>query len=58
MIIGFYITFFMSHQRCCIEISKTGDKSSRVMVTGISNKNKIGMQNRIKKISQRLVRIS
>jgi len=58
MIIGFYITFFMSHQRCCIEMSKTGDKSSRVMVTGTSNKNKIGMQNTIKKISQRLELLS
>ena len=49
MIIGCYITFFMSHQRLCIEIVKNG-VNSRIMVAGTANKNKLGMQNRIKKI--------
>ncbi|MCK4469092.1 MAG: cytochrome c biogenesis protein ResB, partial [Desulfobacterales bacterium] len=31
IIIGCFITFFMSHQRLCVEISKSG-KSSRIMV--------------------------
>lgn len=53
MIIGIFITFFMSHQRICVEIRKSG-KKSKVMVTGTANKNKLGMRNKIKKISQRL----
>ncbi len=53
MIIGFLITFLMSHQRLCIEVIRSG-KKSRVMVAGTANKNKMGMQNRIKKISQGL----
>ncbi|RZB31736.1 MAG: cytochrome c biogenesis protein [Desulfobacteraceae bacterium Eth-SRB1] len=53
MIIGCFITFFMSHQRLCVEISKSG-KNSRIMVAGTANKNKLGMQSRIKKIAKNL----
>jgi cytochrome c biogenesis protein len=56
MIVGLLITFFMSHQRLCIEVTKSG-KKSRVMVAGTANKNKMGMQNRIKKISQSLANL-
>ena len=56
MIIGCFITFFMSHQRICIEVSKKG-KKSMVMVAGKANKNKMGMQVRIKKISQNLAKL-
>lgn len=54
MIIGCFITFFMSHQRLCIEVTKKGKKSV-VMVAGTANRNKLGMKNKIKKISQRLI---
>lgn len=53
MIIGCFITFFMSHQRLCVEVMKS-EGISRVVVTGTANKNKIGMQNKIKKIAQHL----
>jgi len=54
LIIGCYITFFMSHQRLCIDIVKKG-KKCRVMVSGTANKNKFGMQNKIKRISEKLI---
>ena len=54
LIIGCYITFFMSHQRLCIDIEKKG-KKCRVMVSGTANKNKLGMQNKIKRISEKLI---
>jgi cytochrome c biogenesis protein len=53
MIIGIFITFFMSHQRLCVEI-KRDDEKSTVMVAGIANKNKMAMEIRAKKISQAL----
>ncbi|MFC1828558.1 cytochrome c biogenesis protein ResB [Thermodesulfobacteriota bacterium] len=53
MIIGCYITFFMSHQRYCIEVVKRSNKS-QVIVTGQANKNKLGIPSKIKKISERL----
>ncbi len=53
MIIGCFITFFMSHQRLCVEVSKSG-KKSRIMIAGTANKNKLGMQSRIKKIAKSL----
>ena len=56
MIIGIFITFFMSHQRVCIEIVKRGKKSD-VIITGTANKNKLAMENRIKKISEKLINL-
>ena len=56
MIIGCFITFFMSHQRLCVEVIKSGGKS-KVVVTGRSNKNKLGMANKIKMISKKLTRL-
>ena len=56
MIIGCFITFFMSHQRLCVEVIKSGGKS-KVVVTGRSNKNKLGMANKIKKISEQLIKL-
>jgi len=53
MIIGCIITFFMSHQRICIEIEEHKKKTS-VTVTGTSNKNKFAMENKIKKIAEKL----
>jgi cytochrome c biogenesis protein len=37
MIIGIYITFFMSHQQVCIDVASQGTKS-RILVAGTSNK--------------------
>ncbi|MBW2491165.1 MAG: cytochrome c biogenesis protein ResB [Deltaproteobacteria bacterium] len=54
LIIGCYITFFMSHQRLCIDIVNKG-QTCRVMVSGTANKNKLGMQNKIKRISEKLI---
>jgi cytochrome c biogenesis protein len=56
LILGCYITFFMSHQRICIDIVKKG-KKCRVMVSGTANKNKLGMQNKIKRISEKLINL-
>ena len=43
MIAGIIITFFMSHQRLCVDVSRKGNKS-RIMVAGTANKNKLGMK--------------
>jgi len=56
MIIGCFVTFFMSHKRLCIEVIKTGNKT-KVMVVGTANKNKLGMQARVKKFSQKLAKL-
>lgn len=53
MIIGFFVAFFMSHQKICIEISEKKGKSE-IEVSGNANKNKMAMEGRIKKLSQRL----
>jgi len=53
IILGCIVTFFMSHQRVCIEVSREGDRS-RVMISGIANKNKLGMQRKIETLGERL----
>ncbi len=53
MILGCLVAFFMSHQKICVEVVKKGGKS-RVMVAGIANKNKMGMQTRTQRISKLL----
>jgi len=56
MIIGCFVTFFMSHQRLCVEVVKNGNKT-KVMVAGTANKNKLGMQARVKNFSRNLARL-
>ena len=53
MIIGIYITFFMSHQQICVEVTAL-DPKSRVMVAGTSNKNKMGMQKKVTQLARQL----
>jgi len=55
MIIGCYITFFMSHQQVCLEVVTTGAKT-QVSIAGTANKNKAGMRTRIDRIAQKLAR--
>lgn len=54
MIIGCYITFFMSHRQICVEVNQTGDRC-RIMVAGTANKNKLGNERKVKKIAHTLV---
>ena len=57
MIIGIYITFFMSHQQICVEVVPKGNKS-QITVAGTSNKNKMGMQKKVTKLSGRLANLT
>jgi len=53
MIVGCFVTFFMSHQQLCIEVGP-GGKGSRILVAGISNRNRVAMQNLVEGISKTL----
>ena len=53
MIAGIIITFFMSHQRLCVDVSRKGSKS-RIMVAGTTNKNKLGMEIKTERIARLL----
>ena len=56
MIIGCYITFFMSHRQICLEMAPSGNQT-QIIVTGTANKNKIGMQNKIDRIAEQLSKL-
>ena len=53
MIVGIIITFFMSHQRFCVDVSRSGSKS-RIMVAGTANKNELGMRAKVQRIARLL----
>jgi cytochrome c biogenesis protein len=53
MILGCYVTFFMSHQQICVEVIAKANRSV-VVVSGKANKNRMAMQNRVKKLAAKL----
>ncbi|MDY6973190.1 MAG: cytochrome c biogenesis protein ResB [Thermodesulfobacteriota bacterium] len=57
MIAGFYITFYMSHQRLCVEVIQDSNKT-RVMVAGLASRGNMRMKSKVNKISRRLVELS
>ncbi|CAB1079939.1 hypothetical protein JY97_04785 [Alkalispirochaeta odontotermitis] len=56
MIMGCYITFFMSHQQICLELVDAGQKTG-VTVAGTANKNKTGMQTKVDRLSEQLAKL-
>ncbi len=56
-VIGIFIAFFMSHQRFCIMVEKEGNRSI-VTVSGMTNRENSGMEGKVRKISQRLVKVT
>lgn len=53
MLIGCFVTFFMSHQQVFIEITTKG-KKSHVVVAGTAYRNKMAMQRRVRQLSEKL----
>jgi cytochrome c biogenesis protein len=56
MIIGCYITFFMSHQQICVELVRVGEKTE-VIVAGTANKNKSGMEAKVIGFADKLAKL-
>ncbi|MCP4746482.1 MAG: cytochrome c biogenesis protein ResB [Desulfobacteraceae bacterium] len=53
MIAGCAVTFFMSHQRLVVEVRNEG-RAVKVMVSGTSNKGKIGFDMRVQRLADQL----
>ena len=53
MILGCFVTFFMSHQQICIQVMRNGKKKD-VRIMGTANKNKMGMQRQVEKMAEYL----
>jgi cytochrome c biogenesis protein len=51
IIVGCFITFFMSHRQICVDIIESGEKC-RIMITGTANKNKLGNERKLEAIAQ------
>jgi len=57
MILGCSVTFFMSHQQVYVELSAS-NTGTRVMVTGIANRNKVSMANRVEVLARQLEEVN
>jgi cytochrome c biogenesis protein len=53
IIIGCFVTFFMSHRQICVDIIENGN-NCRIVVSGTANKNKLGNERKVKTIAQNL----
>jgi cytochrome c biogenesis protein len=53
MILGCMVTFFMSHQQVVVELQPKGNRI-RVMVSGKTNKNKVGFRYKIERLADKL----
>ncbi len=53
MIIGCLAAFFLSHQRFCAAVTPRG-RTSRIMVSGLANKDPLGMQRKVEKLADML----
>ncbi len=53
LIVGCFITFFLSHQRICVAITPE-DGKSRVFVSGLAARNKLAMDRKVEKLSRAL----
>jgi cytochrome c biogenesis protein len=51
IIVGCFVTFFISHRQICVDIIESGEKC-RIMVSGTANKNKLGNERKVKTIAQ------
>lgn len=54
MIIGCWVTFFMSHQSYFMEIKNGRDKGAEISLSGTTNRNSQGMRLKIKKMAAKL----
>nr|MDJ0989615.1 cytochrome c biogenesis protein ResB [Desulfobacterales bacterium] len=53
MLVGFVISFFMSHQMVAVEIVREG-AGCRITVSGVSNRNQLGMDRKVERLAARL----
>ena len=52
MIVGCFITFFMSHQKLCVEMTYD-EGTHQIAVSGTANKNRLGMQKKVDRLAER-----
>jgi len=57
MILGCFITFFMSHQQFCLEVVR-GTAESQVRVIGLANKNRLAIPKKIDRMAADLMRLT
>lgn len=53
MVFGFFITFFTSHKRTWVRVSREGD-GIRISVAGTANKNPVGLKRHLERLTKDL----
>lgn len=57
MILGCMVTFFMSHQQVVVEVQPRKEGST-IMVAGTTNKNKVGFQNQMQQLADKIGKLA
>ena len=57
MILGCFVSFFMAHDKVCIQVREKNGKSL-VSITGTANKNKLAIPKKLKTIAEKLSAIA
>lgn len=50
MVVGLIVSFFLSHRRIWVRITPRGKKGSRILFSGVSNKNKPAFEQKFRKL--------
>ena len=56
MILGCYVTFFMSHRQYCLEVVG-GDAKTRVRISAVANKSKLALPSRVEVMASQLAKL-
>ena len=54
MLLGFLMTFYMSHRQICIEARRTSDTETTIFVSGISPNKRPGVNMAVKRVAQKV----
>ncbi len=57
LILGCWVAFFMSHQKIVVDVRPSAH-SSRVKIFGTANRNRLGFENKVRKLGAELSRLS
>ena len=57
MLLGIFVTFFISHRQYFIEVVEKSPGSCQVIISGVSNKNKLGMSQKLDHLKDELQKV-
>jgi cytochrome c biogenesis protein len=57
MLLGIFVTFFVSHRQYFVEVIEKSPGACQVFISGVSNKNKLGMKQKLDHLKEELQKV-